>query len=139
MRAHTIYTRILTFALVILGLSACGSVVTSNSLEPVWVYAQFNVPEEENYVMPYWYYGRIDGNLAHAISNNEVTSGFITLEQVRYWDDNNEIELYEDGVDTGNITFRIEHLVKFNEMKGPLDEGFSFDETYDLAEDAAER
>ena len=140
MKVHAIYPNILVYVLIALSLSACGIGDASNkSAEPVWVYAQFNVPEEENYIEPHWYYGRVDGDLARAISSNEVTTGFITLEEVRYWDDNNEIALYEDHIDSGKVTFRIEHLVKFSEMKTSLDEGFSYDESYEIAEDTADK
>lgn len=108
---------------------------TVQPADPVWLYAQFNVPESSGYIESYWYYGLVDGDLFAAISSNEVTAGFITLEQVRYWGDNDAIALYEDQVDTGSITFRIEHLVKYNPMKMPLEEGFSYSENIDIVDD----
>lgn len=137
MNYYNIFFRILFSLASVGGLSACGAqdFGTPKTSEPVWVYAQFNVPESQEYIESYWYYGLVDGDLFESISNNEITSGFIRLQQARYWNDKDAIELYEDELDSGEITFRIEHLTKFNSMKKPLEEGFSYAENMEIVDD----
>ena len=84
---------------------------TSNiSEERVWVFAQFNVPEENDAMETYYYYGSMAQPMYDKVVNNEVESGFILLKQVRYWGDDDRVHDYKDSEDLGNLIFRIEDL-----------------------------
>ena len=84
---------------------------TSNiSEERVWVFAQFNVPEENDAMETYYYYGSMAQPMYDKVVNNEVESGFILLKQVRYWGDDDRVHDYKDSEDSGNLIFRIEDL-----------------------------
>ena len=84
---------------------------TSNiSEERVWVFAQFNVPEENDAMETYYYYGSMAQTMYDKVVNNEVESGFILLKQVRYWGDDDRVHDYKDSEDSGNLIFRIEDL-----------------------------
>lgn len=82
--------------------------------EKVWVFAQFNVREESDDLESYYYYAQISSTLYEAIAKNEVNSGFICLENVRYWGDDDLIHEYRDYQNSGEIIFRIEDAVKLD-------------------------
>ncbi len=77
------------------------------SSERVWVFAQFNVPEENDGLESYYYYGNVAKPLFDAISDNQISDGFIMLKQVRYWGDDDRVHEYKDEQDSGEIIFRI--------------------------------
>lgn len=86
--------------------------------DTVWVFAHFNVPEddgEEGYE-DYYYFGRIKNSLYHKILKGEVSKGFILMREMCYWN-NNEVVSYEDEDYEGESLFRIEHLVKLDLCK----------------------
>ncbi|MBZ9611869.1 hypothetical protein [Rheinheimera maricola] len=80
--------------------------------EKVWAFIQFNVPEEGNDVESYYYFAEISKPLLQSINNNSVSSGFIFLQNVRYWGSNDVIHEYKDKENTGDILFRIEDIRK---------------------------
>jgi len=65
----------------------------------------------------YYYYGRITEELYTMILDGQKTEGFILLRDIRYWNDDDQIEAYEDEDDNGSIIFKIEHLVKLDRVK----------------------
>ncbi|MCE0557475.1 MULTISPECIES: hypothetical protein [Motilimonas] len=84
---------------------------TSNvSEERVWVFAQFNVPEENDGMETYYYYGNVAKSLYEQVSNNRLSSGFVLMKQVRYWGDDDRVHDYKDAEDSGNLIFRIEDI-----------------------------
>ncbi|BDY04470.1 hypothetical protein [Ferrimonas sp. YFM] len=80
--------------------------------EKVWVFAQFNVREETDDLESYYYYAQISKSLYEAMANNEINSGFIYLENVRYWGEDDIVHEYRDSQNSGEIIFRIENTVK---------------------------
>ena len=96
----------------------------------VWVFCQFNIPQEDNEIETNWYFGSVSKDLYNKITNNELDKGFITLADVHYWTDTEEfedvIEYYEDDYYTGTLSFRIEHIADIAEMTGPFEAGFSY-------------
>lgn len=84
---------------------------TSNiSEERVWVFAQFNVPEENDAMETYYYYGNVAKSLYEQVSDNRLSSGFVLMKQVRYWGDDDRVHDYQDAEDSGNLIFRIEDI-----------------------------
>ena len=82
--------------------------------EKVWVFAQFNVREETDGLESYYYYAKISKRLYHEISQNKLQKGFIYLERVKYWGDNDLIYDYADGENSGELIFRIEDIAKID-------------------------
>ncbi|MFC3094228.1 hypothetical protein DRW07_14930 [Alteromonas sediminis] len=82
----------------------------------IWVFSQFNVPEEDQAMESYWYYGRMSETLYKAIYANEVDKGFLRLTDVHYWSDN-AVHPYEDDTYQGEMLFKIEDLRKINVVK----------------------
>ncbi len=83
----------------------------------VWVFTQFNVPEENDSVDSYWYFGEISQALYERISSNEVHSGFVRLENVHYWGDDDTVYEYADDDEVGELVFRIQDIKKINLLK----------------------
>ncbi|WP_417349946.1 hypothetical protein [Ferrimonas sp.] len=112
--------RYLLTILIVLTLAGCNpgdEAQTAKSLaggEKVWVFAQFNVREETDDLESYYYYAQISKSLYEAMANNEVSSGFIYLESVRYWGEDDLVHEYRDSQNSGEIIFRIENAVKID-------------------------
>ena len=96
------------------------AVVQSTDKNTIWVYAQINVPDKEG-IEDYYYYGRINKTIYEQIIDGSRTDGFILFRDLRYWSDG-EILKYEDDIDTGDMVFRIEHIMKITiEKKDPYE------------------
>ncbi len=85
--------------------------------EKVWVFAQFNVREEADGLESYYYYAKIAKSFYNEISQNKLQKGFIYLESVKYWGENDLIYDYADGENTGELIFRIEDIAKIDLVK----------------------
>lgn len=80
--------------------------------EKVWVFIQFNVREETNGLESYYYYAEISKNIYSQMSQNQLNKGFILLENVKYWSEDDLIYNYADIENTGELLFRIEDIYK---------------------------
>ncbi len=78
----------------------------------VWAFMQFNVPEEGGEIGSYYYYGNISKELYEKINSNTIKRGFMLLEKVRYWGDDDLVHEYKDKEYSGNLVFRVEDLVR---------------------------
>jgi hypothetical protein len=102
--------------LAIAGLCACNgqqeiaALNADGSAPQVWVFTQINVPEENGEMESYYYYARVAKPLYERISSNQQQSGFITLRDVHYWDDDDHMHAYRDIADHGELVFRIEDI-----------------------------
>ena len=83
----------------------------------IWVFAQFNVPEENDKIDSYWYYGRMPESLYLEIAANRKQQGFVALTQVHYWGNDDAVHPYEDEEYEGEMLFRIEDLRKVTRVK----------------------
>ncbi|OUR98047.1 hypothetical protein A9Q81_12365 [Gammaproteobacteria bacterium 42_54_T18] len=79
---------------------------------------QFNVPEEGGEIGSYYYYGNISKELYEKISSNKIKRGFMLLEKVRYWGDDDLVHEYRDKEYSGDLVFRIENLVRIRGING---------------------
>lgn len=80
--------------------------------EKVWVFVQFNVREESDGLESYYYYGEISKDIYNQIRNNSINKGFVLLENVKYWGDEDLIYNYADVENFGELIFRIEDISK---------------------------
>ena len=110
--------KVVVMILVVFFLYGCDVVDEASTLkenfdeEQVWIFGQFNVPENADGVESYFYYGLISKPLYEEISRNKLQSGFILLQNVKYWGEDNLIYDFRDEEDEGSILFRIEDIRK---------------------------
>lgn len=111
-------------------LCAADAITDKNTL---WAFMHFNVPEEGDKIESYYYFGKISESLYEKINSNTVSSGFMQLEDVRYWGDDDLVHEYKDNEYSGDLLFRIEHLVRVKVLN--MDPLLGFKEP--IQEDAA--
>ncbi|UUY07346.1 hypothetical protein LRS11_16155 [Pseudomonas sp. J452] len=78
--------------------------------EQVWTFIQFNVPEEDEGLESFYYYGKVSKSLYQLISSNRLQSGFLRLQDMHYWGDDDLIYTYRDPQNSGEMVFRIEDI-----------------------------
>ncbi len=83
----------------------------------VWVFTQFNVPEEKDVIESYWYFGEVSQKIYTDISTNKISGGFITLKDAKYWGDDDKVYAYADEESVGDLVFRIEDVRKIELLK----------------------
>lgn len=113
------YIVLFVFAVSLMGCNLQSEAQALNSMrdsEKVWVFAQFNIDQEDDDLETYYYYGLVAKKLYKAIAYNEIESGFMLMEEVKYWSDD-LIHDYEDGESAGELVFRIEDVVKMELIK----------------------
>ena len=103
--------------LVVLFVSGCNldeanAINDNTSEEKVWVFIQFHVPLKNKKIKDYYYYGKISEPLYVRIKGNRINTGFILLDDVKYWGGDDLIHEYADGENEGEIVFRIEDIRK---------------------------
>lgn len=110
---------LLFLSITLLSLVGCKQTISgaiakpgANKAEKVWIFAQFNVPEEGEKIESYYYYGLITQSLYKEIKENRAGNAFITLEKVRYWGKEGKIHEYADNEFSGEIVFRVEDIRK---------------------------
>lgn len=89
---------------------------TTKIQEKIWIFGQFNVPEEDEAIDTYWYFGRIKESEYEAISANQLTEGFLRLTNIHYWGDE-AAHPYEDDTYDGEMIFKIEDIRKITKVK----------------------
>lgn len=78
--------------------------------EQVWAFIQFNVPEEDDGLESFYYYGKVSKSLYQLISANRLQSGFVRLQEMHYWGDDDLIHAYRDLQNSGEMVFRTEDI-----------------------------
>jgi hypothetical protein len=82
----------------------------------VWVFVQLNVPEEDG-VEDYYYYARVSQSIYERIKANDIASGFLFLDDVRYYGNDEKYHYYADEDEAGELVFRIEDIRKIDLLK----------------------
>jgi hypothetical protein len=85
--------------------------------DTVWTFTQFNVTEEDDIINSYYYYGEISANLYQQISDNQLSTGFILLRNVKYWGTDDLIYPYRSNETDGSLIFRIEDIQKMERVR----------------------
>jgi len=107
--------RILLLAALLTGCDAyneLSSIGANAHTDTVWTFTQFNVAEEGDTIDSYYYYGEISKELYQKISDNQLSSGFILLRNVKYWGTDDLIHPYRSKESDGSLIFRIEDIQK---------------------------
>lgn len=113
----------IAITLLAMALAACGSGESTKAVQQewtaldaatrgpsAWVFMHLNVPEEQGGMDSYYYFARISSPIYERIRRNELERGFITLQDVRYWNNDDRIQAYRDAADSGELVFRIEDI-----------------------------
>ena len=103
-----------------------------------WVFAQFNVDEENDVLDSYFYYGRVSASLLEKIKHNKIDTGFILLENVRYWGDKDLVYDFKDSEHTGDLVFRIEDIVRIQMVHTPPVVGLGYEQYEDQMSESEE-
>lgn len=128
----------LTVFLALIGCNAeseINSFRAMNDSEKIWVFSQINVREEKDDLESYYYYAKISKSIYEAVSNNEIHEGFILLEDVKYWGNDDLIYDYKDTENTGDIVFRIEDIVRLNPVNLEPKPGIGIEQFEEESED----
>ncbi|TLU64681.1 hypothetical protein FE810_11400 [Thalassotalea litorea] len=115
-------------------LSACSleeeaTALSANGQQPkIWVFTQFNVPEEGDEIESYYYYAQVSKAIYQKIGDNQLNSGFILLENVKYWGDGDLIHDYKDIENSGELVFRIEDIAKIDRVNSEPQVGLGYEQ-----------
>ena len=92
----------------------------------IWIFAQINVPKEDNTIEDYYYFARINESLYEKIKDHRIKQGFIVLNNVRYWTNDDTIESIGDEIYADEMIFRIEDIRKIDLVKSEPRIGFKY-------------
>ncbi len=112
--------KICFLALSLCALCACQSgtdllsITNSTEDKGQWVFMQLNVAQDNDKFDSYYYYANISSHLYQQIKHNQIKRGFIHLNQVKYWGNDDLIHDYQNNEEQGDIIFRIEDIKKIN-------------------------
>ncbi|MFK8011294.1 MAG: hypothetical protein AB8B80_04585 [Marinicellaceae bacterium] len=115
--------KVVIYLSIVILLSACDPMKLSansyeNSQKTTWIYVEIQSNGKSSDYR-YFLFGEMKESLYHDISNNVIESGFFMLASVKYYDNNNVVANYSDGLYTGNMVFRIEDIQLIKKMKKP--------------------
>jgi len=97
-----------------------------HSEEKVWVYIEVEV-ELASDTSNYFYHGQIKKSIINTMDANPNAKGFFKLYNIRYWDKDDLLAIYEDNYRLGYKIFKIENIRYLQAYKN--DPVLSFDET----------
>lgn len=99
------------FLILIFCLTSCGF-LNENPAEQIdkqWVYVELTTKSKTD-TTDYFYFGQIKKSIVDNIDLNDEPVGLFTLSDIRYWNTDDLIELYEDEKLTGDKIFKIEDI-----------------------------
>ena len=89
---------------------------SSSSDKKVWVYLEIETIMKKDTTNSY-VYGEIKKSIIDKIERNENTRGLFFIDNVRYINDDDLLQIYEDRNDKGILGYRIEHITKMEMFK----------------------
>jgi hypothetical protein len=127
-------TNLLILSLSITILSSCmnNTVVDNSTKETTWVYVESSKIIKKD-TTNYYLYGQMKSSLLEKINSKEDTDGIFQITKVRFINDDDLIEIYEDNDQLGSLYFRIQNINYLSIYK--RDPIFSFEDK-DLHETA---
>ena len=92
-------------------LTSCGPLdeESSKELKKEWVYIEL-VTMSKRDTTDYFYFGQVKKSIINQIDSNEEAKGLFTLSNIRLWNDDDLLELYEDEKLKGSIIFKIQDI-----------------------------
>lgn len=125
--------KLITTVFLLLLISGCDLLDEIESLnaiedeEKVWVFAQFNIQAESEGLESYYYFGEVSKTIYDGISANRIKRGFILLENVKYWGNDDKVYAYEDEENSGEIIFRIKDIRRMKLVNGEPALGYGYE------------
>lgn len=126
------YIKYIILGLMLIALSACkvGDEIEALKEVPdgkkIWVFAQMNVPQENNEIEDYYYFAQINESLYEKIKNQKIKEGFIVFQRTRYWSRDDVIKSIADEMYSDEMLFRIEDIRKIDLVKKEPKIGFKY-------------
>ena len=81
-----------------------------------WTYLEIKT-EMTNDTTSSYLYGQVKESVINKIKRNENAKGIFFVENTRYINDDDLLQLYEDRNDKGTLAYRIEHIQKIEFFK----------------------
>ena len=126
------YIEYIILGLILISLTACKlgneieAVKEMQDAKKIWIFAQLNVPEENNEIEDYYYFAQINESLYEKIKNQKIKEGFIVFQKTRYWSKDDVIKSIADEIYSDEMLFRIEDIRKIDLVKKEPKIGFSY-------------
>ena len=91
--------------------TSCNNLNNEINKEPQkeWVYIEL-VTTSPRDTTDYFYFGQMKKSIINSINANEEKKGLFTLTNIRLWNDDDLLELYEDEKLKGTIIFKIQDI-----------------------------
>lgn len=124
------FTTIIFLLLLIAGCDLLDEMEAFNAIdddEKVWVFAQFNITAEDEGLESYYYFGEVSKTTYDDISANRIKRGFILLENVKYWGNDDKVYAYKDEENSGEIIFRIKDIRRMKLVNGEPALGYGYE------------
>lgn len=86
------------------------------SYKKTWVYVELEVTTHKD-TIDYYYYGQMDQRILDRLAYNENYKSLFMLTDVRYHNNADKIQVYEDESDKGLLFFRTQDIVKMEVLK----------------------
>ena len=108
---------VLTISLLIFAVS-CDSneYLNENPTEKSWVFLELE-KQMKNDTSDFYLYGEVNQSILDKINKNESSIGIFKLSNIRYINDKDLLQIYEDESDRGAYLFRIEDIQTLRLLK----------------------
>ena len=98
----------------------------------IWVYIEVQI-EQVRDTSDYYYYGQIDESIIKDIEMDKKTEGLFILSNIRYWNDDDLLEVLEDNERGGYKIFQIQNIQYIQSFKKDPIYIFDVDELHESA------
>lgn len=112
--------------LCVLNLSCTEKENSEPAKEKQWVYVEL-VTKSPTVTTDYFYFGQVNTSIINTIEEVECKNQFFTLYNIRYWNNDDLLQTYEDEQFSGNKVFKIQDIQEITPHK--IDPIFYFDST----------
>ena len=82
--------------------------------------------QRPSYIEDYYYFAQINESLYEKITDHRIKQGFIVLDNVRYWTNDDTIKSIGDEIYDDEMLFRIEDIRKIDLVKNEPRIGFKY-------------
>lgn len=95
------------------------TLVSEEEKQWVWIEVKVELPRDTS---DYFYYGQINKSLIEKINSDEEKEGLFMLSKIRYWNNNDLLERFENTEYSGSKVFKIQSINQLILSKGdPID------------------
>lgn len=109
MKNILIKSLILSISITIFSSCMNNTIVDNTTTEATWVYVETEKIVNKD-TTNYYLYGQMKSSLLDKINSKEDTDGIFQINKVRFLNDDDLIEVYEDDDQLGRLFFRIQNI-----------------------------